>query len=120
MLDVPWVRLYPDRPSIRRGLTVLVAARTVGVWSLNPARIVDVVEGSATTAFSYGTLRTHAATGEERFSVGLSEEGRVEYTIVACSRLRHPLARAAPPIARHIQDRFAAESLQAMVRAVGI
>jgi uncharacterized protein (UPF0548 family) len=118
MFDLPWVLLYPDRPEIRTGLTVVVAGRTLGVWTLNPARVVTTFADHDQIGFAYGTVEGHAAVGEERFEVSLDASGEVRYRIAAYSRLEHPLIRAAGPLARRIQDRFTTGSLAAMHRAV--
>lgn len=119
MFAIPWVALYPDRPALRTGLTVVVAARTGGLWTLNPARIVSMVEDDGRVGFAYGTVEGHAVAGEERFTVSRDAQGVVRYDITARSRLRHPLARLAGPIALRAQRRFAQASLQAMQRHAG-
>jgi len=116
--DFPWVVLYPDRPVIREGLTVIVAARTLGIWTLNPARIVARWDHDGEAGFAYGTVGGHAARGEESFRVLRAPDGSIEYRITAFSRLDDPLVRAAGPVSRRVQGRFAAASLAAMQRAV--
>jgi uncharacterized protein (UPF0548 family) len=118
MLAFPWLIVYPDRPVPRPGLTVMVTARSYGIWTLNPARIVYLIDEDDRSGFAYGTVEGHAVTGEERFEVNIDDGGTVRYRITAYSQLRHPLARAAPPLARRTQKRFATESLQAMERAL--
>ncbi len=118
MFDIPWVRVYPDAPVIRPGLTVVVAARSGGLWTLNPTRVVQVIDEPRISGLAYGTVEGHAASGEERFEVVLETDGTVRYRITAYSQLRHPLARMIPPVARRVQARFAAASLQAMERAM--
>ena len=115
--DIPWVVLYPDRPVIREGLTVIVAARTLGIWTLNPARIVARWEDDGDVGFAYGTVQGHAARGEERFRVARRPNGEVRYEITAFSRLDDLLVRAAGPVSRWVQGRFAAASLAAMQTA---
>lgn len=68
--------------------------------------------------FAHGTLTDHAQMGEERFFVQFdSVDQRVWYDIYAFSRPR-PLVRAAFPLARMLQRRFARGSMTAMLRAV--
>ena len=120
MLDIPWVVMYPDRPVPRPGLTAMVTARSYGIWTLNPVRIVYQFEEDDRSGFAYGTVEGHAAAGEERFEVNIDDGGIVRYRLTAYSQLRHPLARLAPPLAHRIQSRFATGSLEAMEKAVGI
>src|SRR5215831_11329104 len=72
MFDIPWIEVcWPDRP-IEVGTTVAVLVFHFGCWSLNPARIVYVVDERGATeryGFAYGTLPGHGETGEERFTV---------------------------------------------------
>ncbi len=118
MLDLGWVCLYPDRPIPRDGLTVVVAARTLGAWTLNPTRIVRMIDDEDRRGFAYGTVEGHAVSGEERFLVTIDDMGAVRYRITAHSRVRLPLGRVLPPFARAVQRRFAAASMEAMRAAV--
>jgi uncharacterized protein (UPF0548 family) len=82
-LDLGWVRLFPPDAPIEVGTTVGVCARHYGFWSLNPARIVYLIEETGDVerfGFGYGTLPGHAERGEERFSVEWNrEDGSVHY-----------------------------------------
>ncbi len=94
MFDLGWVRIaWPGAP-IQEGTNVAVVARTLGIWSLNAARIVYTLDGLDTQirrfGFAYGTLLDHAETGEERFSV--------EWT--AGWSLNHGRERDAPYLSR--------------------
>jgi len=117
-----WVRLLPSGAPIEEGVTVGVLARHYGFWSLNPARIVYLVEETGNVerfGFGYGTLPGHAERGEERFSVEWNrEDGSVSYDVFAFSRPKHPLARLGFPFARALQRRFVRDSKKAMVEAV--
>lgn len=70
MFEMPWVALCrPDTP-ITTGTSVAVLVTHIGVWSLNAARIVYVIEEHGTRerfGFAYGTLKEHA----ERVRSGL-------------------------------------------------
>lgn len=66
-------------------------------------RVVAVEDGPKRYTFTYGTTSLHPEQGEELFAVELADDGSVDFTIVAISRARHPLARLAPPIARRLQ-----------------
>jgi len=123
MFDLGWVRIaWPGAP-IQEGTTVAVVARTLGLWSLNATRIVytlDEVDGRMRRfGFAYGTLREHAESGEERFSVELHrDDGSVWYDLFAFSRPQQTLVQIGYPVSRAYQKRFARDSKAAMVRAV--
>ncbi len=120
MFDTGWTTLYPPNPPIRTGSTVALLVRHYGFWSLHVCRIVYVVDERGPHSeygFAYGTLPAHAERGEERFTVDMRPEDQsVWYNIQAFSRPRG-LARAASPLARKLQKRFARDSLQAVLRA---
>jgi uncharacterized protein (UPF0548 family) len=118
-----WLEVWPTETAIETGATVVVIARVFGVWSLNSARIVYVVDESADAmrrfGFAYGTLPGHVETGEERFMIEWDRsDDRVWYDILAFSRPRHLLTRAGNFQVRRMQKRFARESAAAMLRAV--
>ncbi|HET7478356.1 MAG TPA: DUF1990 domain-containing protein [Rubrobacteraceae bacterium] len=121
MFDLGWACLIPDDAPIERGVTVAVLARHLGLWSLNAARIVYVVEDSGSVerrGFAYGTLPGHAARGEERFCVEWDRASdSVHYDVLAFSRPGHPLAWLGYPFVRRLQRRFARDSSAAMLAA---
>lgn len=119
MFDMPWVELcWPNTP-IEEGRTVAILIRHFGFYSLNAARIVYTIEEPDRFGFAYGTLEDHGESGEERFSVRLDEEtGDVVYDLYAISQPKHFLAYLGYPLTRILQKRFAADSKQAMFRAV--
>lgn len=117
-----WVSAYPNDAPIEIGTIVAVRARHAGFWSLNPARLVYLVEEGGDTerfGFAYGTLPGHAERGEERFLVEYNRgSGAVFYDVFAFSRPNHPLAWLGYPFVRLLQGRFARDSKAAMKRAV--
>jgi uncharacterized protein (UPF0548 family) len=120
MFHMPWVHLcFPNTP-IEPGATVAVLVSHLGFWSLNPCRIVYVIEEHAPIekfGFAYGTLPAHAERGEERFTVEFNPADQsVWYDLYAFSR-PSALARIAYPFTRHLQKRFATDSKSAMFRA---
>ena len=122
MFDFPWVDLcWPDTP-IREGETVAILVRHLGFYSLNAARIVYVIDETGEVdrfGFAYGTLTEHGERGEERFSVEFHRgSGEAWYDLYAFSRPNHYLARMGYPFSRFLQKRFAAESKNAMLRAM--
>ena len=124
MYETGWTRLlWPDVP-IKEGTVVGVLGRHYGLWSLNACRIVYEVEDEGPSlkryGFAVGTLPGHVERGEERFTVEWhAADDAVFYELFAFSRPTHRLARAAPPLARLVQRRFALDSLRTMAAEVG-
>jgi len=121
-----WVEPWPPATPIRPGEAVAILARVGGLWWLNPARIVYVVDEAGPVqrpvqryGFAYGTLPGHAECGEERFLIewNLADDS-VWYDILAFSRPRNPLVRLCYPFARLVQKRFARHSAESMKRSV--
>ena len=122
MFDVVWARLVPADAPVEVGTTVAVLARHYGFYSLNPCRISYTIEQDGgdlvRRGFAYGTLPDHGEKGEERFTIEWHREvDSVFYDLYALSRPNQLLAKLGYPLARHLQHRFARDSLQAMVRA---
>jgi len=115
--DLGWLHAYPADTPIRSGEVVAVIARTCGVWSLNAACIVYVLDEPQRFGFAYGTLPGHVERGEERFFVERLEDDSVWYDIKAFSQPRHILTRIGYPLVRRLQKRFGRESATAMQRA---
>ncbi len=119
MFDMPWLRLFPERPAIKNGEAVAVVVRHLGFFSVNVSRIVYVTQEDSRYGFAYGTTECHSEQGEERFMVEYdAQTEEVWYDLLAFSKPRAPLARLGYPISRHLQKRFARDSLAAMKRAV--
>jgi uncharacterized protein (UPF0548 family) len=122
MFEMDWIEIAPKNVPIVEGSCVAIIVRHFGFWSLNASRIVYVIEEHGMLerfGFAYGTLPGHVEQGEERFSVEYyPEDDSVWYDLFAFSRPRHFLARLGYPISRHLQKRFARDSLKAMERAV--
>ncbi len=118
MFNLGWLELFPAGAPLEVGVTVCVCVRHFGLWSLNPCRIVYLVDEDEPVrryGFAYGTLAEHAERGEERFTIEWhSEDDAVWYDILAYSQPRHWLARLAHPLARRLQKRFARDSQRAM------
>lgn len=121
MFQLGWVETFPAQAAIAEGTTVAILVHLFGCWSLNAARIVYLIDQPPPLArfgFAYGTLADHAERGEERFMVEWrGVDDTVWYDLLAFSRPHHPLARAASPLSRRLQKRFARDSLSAMAQA---
>jgi uncharacterized protein (UPF0548 family) len=123
MFDIGWVELLHRAEPIAPGQTVLVLARTFGLYSLSASRVIAMIDEEDSQnrrrGFSYGTLQHHVERGEERFSVEYHhQDASVWYDILAFSVPQHRLARVGYPISRAAQHRFARDSKAAMLRAV--
>lgn len=120
MFDIGWIELYPiGKTPIEAGRTVAILIHHFGFHSLNFARIVYTIDEPTRFGFAYGTLVEHGESGEERFLVEKDiDTGRVVYDLRAFSRPNHLFAKLGHPVVRHLQKRFAADSLAAMFRAV--
>lgn len=123
MFDLGWVELLHPAEPVAPGQTVLVLARTLGLYSLSASRVISMIDEDHAQiwrrGFSYGTLHHHVERGEERFSVEYHHgDNSVWYDILAFSLPQHPLARLGYPLSRAAQRRFATDSKSAMVLAV--
>ena len=116
MFPASWTAIEPRAP-IAEGEVVAVHVRAFGVWWLNAARIVYVIDEPRRFGFAYGTLPGHAERGEERFLVERLEDDEVWYDLRAISQPRYWAARLAYPFTRALQRRFARASMAAMAEA---
>ena len=118
MFPKPWTAVEPYPAPIEPEGVVAVLVRTAGLWWLNTARIVYVVDEPRRFGFAYGTLPAHAECGEERFLVEQRDDGGVWYDLRAFSRPRYWAARLGQPVTRALQRHFARQSKAAMAAAV--
>jgi uncharacterized protein (UPF0548 family) len=80
--------------------------------------VVGDARGGSRFGFAYGTLTTHAESGEELFEVFLDPRTHdVMYRIRATSWAQAPLAYLGQPMVRLLQARFRRDSCAAMRRA---
>lgn len=114
----PWTAIAPITTPIEAGHTLAVLVNALGLWFLNGARIVYVIDEPRRFGFAYGTLPGHAERGEERFLVEYLADDRVWYDVRAFSEARFWGARLAYPITRRLQKRFGRDSKAAMLRAL--
>jgi len=97
-------------------LSVAVIFYQLGLWWINGARIIQIIDEPNYYGFSYGTLANHVEVGEELFFTELQPDGAVIYGIHAYSQPRFWGARLFKPYARSQQRRFVQESMQLMRR----
>ena len=117
-----WACIEPPDTAVQEGNVVALLIHVFGLWWLNAARIVYVLDETDPVrrfGFAYGTLPGHVECGEELFSVEWRADDTVWYDLRAFSRPRYWVLRLGYPLARRLQRRFARESLAAMRRAVG-
>jgi uncharacterized protein (UPF0548 family) len=120
--DLGWMEAWSPETPIQTGEVVAIAARAIGLWSLNACKIVYVVDESGPISrfgLASGTLPDHAGRGEERFLIEWDQANNgVWYDILAFSRPSHCLTWLGYPIVRRTQKRFGRESAAAMLKAV--
>lgn len=118
-----WVEVFPPRPCLEPGTSLVVVVHHLGFWSVNCCRVVYSVGDGADArqfGFAYGTLTDHAERGEEVFRVTCSPQtGEIAYDIKAVSRPRAALAWLGYPFTRQLQARFRRDSTAAMAAIVG-
>jgi len=118
MFPAPLAFIEPLPIPIEVGRQAGVVIRAVGMWWLNAARIVYVIDEPRRFGFAYGTLPGHAECGEERFLVERLADDTVWYDLRAFSRPRVWPARVGKPLVRTLQRRFGRLSQAAMAAAV--
>lgn len=117
----PWTDIYPPGAPLEVGVNVAVLTRVLGLWWLNSARIVHLVNERGPIrrfGFAYGTLPGHVERGEEQFTIECDAEGAVWYDIEAYWRPRLWVARLGYHFARRLQRQFIRDSQAAMRAAV--
>ena len=123
MYNLEWTRLYTPNTPIAVGEVVVVVVNHRFCWSLNPCRIIYILEERGAIerfGFAFGTLPGHSETGEERFTVEWRrDDDAVWYELLAFARPHHFLAKIGFPFVRLAQQKFAKDSQQAMLKAVG-
>ena len=117
MFDPGWTRIFPEDAAVAEGTVVCVVARHFGFYSVNPARIIRVLDEDRRYGFVYGTLPSHSERGEERFSVEIAADGAVYYDLYSFARGNSLPVRLGYPVRRLVQRRFSLESRRAMMRA---
>lgn len=117
MFPAPLAWIEPQPIPIEVGAQAGVIIHALGLWWLNAARIVYVIDEPRRFGFAYGTLPGHAERGEERFLVEHLTDDSVWYDLRAFSQPRYWPARIGKPVVRALQRRFARLSKAAMLAA---
>ncbi|MBU6340078.1 MAG: DUF1990 family protein [Bacteroidetes bacterium] len=118
MFPKGWTSIFPKNALQAPGQDLFMTARILGIWWVNPCRIVYTIDESDVFGFAYGTLPGHVERGEELFSVERMPDGSVFYHIRAFSRPSRWYVRASYPLARIFQRKFQRESQAAMFKFV--
>lgn len=117
MLRLGWLEPWPESAIVAGTLVGTMARVAPGLWTVNPCRLVYVIDEPRRFGFAYGTLAGHVERGEERFLVELADDG-VWFDILAFSKPGRLITWLGFPVTRWFQRRFARDALAAMVRAV--
>ncbi|HXG84758.1 MAG TPA: DUF1990 domain-containing protein [Pyrinomonadaceae bacterium] len=121
MYRLEWTRLFPANTPIVANEVVCVIVNHNLCWSLNPCRIIYVLEETGAVeryGFAFGTLPGHSEEGEERFTVEWRRtDDSVWYELLAFARPHHILARLGFPFVGLFQRKFARDSGRAMLEA---
>lgn len=116
---LPYLFVHPADARADLGRDVLVCARIGPLWTINPCRIVYVIDEPDRSGYAYGTLPGHSEHGEETFTVERTPNGVVAETI-AYARPQDFLARAGKPVAHRVQARIKRDYMAALVKATTV
>ncbi len=123
MYKLEWTKIYPSGAPVKPNGVVCVVVNHGFCWSINPCRIIYVLEETEGAVerfgFAFGTLPGHSEEGEERFTVEWQRDNdSVWYELLAFARPHHILAKIGSPFVGFTQRRFAKDSFSAMRKAV--
>lgn len=93
---------------------VIVVARSLGLWSINPLRISAKKSSRNAMSFTHRTLEGHQISGEETFTLELRGDGGVWYGVETVSRPATVVSALSLPVLRFYQGKFKRDSLQRM------
>ena len=116
---------YTNRPPVKMEEPVVVVAKSLGLWTMNPLRIHQCDMGNSLVrklvfmekkrvSFTHRTLDGHQIAGEETFVVEWKKDGSVWYQVKTMSRPGTVLAAVTYPILRLYQNKFKHDSLRRM------
>ncbi|HWU07953.1 MAG TPA: DUF1990 domain-containing protein [Streptomyces sp.] len=100
------------------GVTVEVSAGIGPLRITAPCEVVWTAYGKDRTGFAYGTRPGHPERGEESFTVELTDDGTVWFTVTAFSRPASWYTRLAGPLVPMAQRWYARRLTTALRRAV--
>lgn len=120
MYALGWTKVLPENAPIKEGEIILTMINHLGFWSLNPCRIVYLIDekndGFQKFGFAFGTLPAHSETGEEQFLIEWNRQtDEVFYEIYAFAKAHNPLAKLGFFYVSYLQKSFAADSYRAML-----
>ncbi len=122
MYQLDWTRLHPNDAPVAVGEVVCVVVNHGFCRSINPCRIIYVLEENGEVekfGFAFGTLPGHSEEGEERFTVEWRHaDDSVWYELLAFARPHHILAKIGFPFVGFFQRKFAEDSGRAMLKAI--
>lgn len=122
MYKLAWTRLYPINAPVAVGGVVCVVVNHGFCWSINPCRIIYIIEESGESekfGFAFGTLPGHSEEGEERFTIEWQHtDDSVWFELLAFARPHHILAKIGFPFVGLFQRKFAKDCGRTMLEAV--
>ncbi len=123
MYALDWTKMYPSNAPIREGEVVASLINHLGFWSLNPCRIIYLIDEESEKfnrfGFGFGTLPEHSEQGEEQFVVEWDKTNDIVwYEIYAFARAENWMAKFGFLYVQYLQKCFAADSYRAMLKAV--
>lgn len=123
MYALDWTQVKPENVPIKEGEIVVTMINHLGFWSLNPCRIIYLIDEKNDEfqkfGFAFGTLPAHSEKGEEQFQIEWNKKtDEVFYKIYAFAKPHNPLAKIAFPYVSYLQKGFAADSCKAMLNFV--
>ncbi len=110
---------YTNSPRVAVDAPVLVTARSLGLWTMNPLRVCKVESSRNGYSFTHRTLAGHQLSGEERFVLELGGDGCVWYGVETVSRPATVVSALSFPVVRWYQGKFKRDSLRRMQVLVG-
>lgn len=105
---------YTNRPQICVGNPVVVVAKSLGLWTINPLKITSTERSSRKMSFCHRTLRGHQLSGEECFSLEMRGNRDVWYGIDTVSKPASLIATLTYPLVRFYQNKFTHDSMERM------
>jgi uncharacterized protein (UPF0548 family) len=116
-----WVQVLPPDALQEPGVLFASVMQILGLVWINPCRILECIDEQSEmcrrAGFVFGTLPSHAESGEERFLVELLPDGSVWYELMSFSQPRHWMAWVGFPLARWWQLKFVRDSQARMAAA---